>query len=114
MDVTGPSHEIPAETCTPEPLSCPHCLLSYGDFSHIYTDNLKGLVLYVQTHGLFLGEKVCPECKCVALICRKKDFVVFIEVILGTGGVGGKASHLKGGWGVKPQFRMYFAVFEQG
>ena len=64
-DVAGPSHEIPADTHTPEPLSCPHCFLSYGNFSHIYTDNLKGLVKYAQTPGLILSEKVCPECKSV-------------------------------------------------
>ena len=71
MDVAGPSRKIPAATSTLEPLSCPHCFLSYSDFCHIYTDNFKWLVSYAQTHGLLLSEKVC-----VALICRKKDFVV--------------------------------------
>ena len=33
MDVAGPSYKIPAEPPTPEPMSCPHCFLSYGQFS---------------------------------------------------------------------------------
>ena len=75
MEVAGPSREIPAATSTPEPLSCPHCFLTYGDFCHTYTDNLKGLVSYPQTHGLLLSEKVCPECNSVSRIdLQKKGF----------------------------------------
>ena len=75
MDVAGTSLEISADTSTPEPLSCPHCFLSYGEFSHFYTDDFKGLVSYVQTHGLLLSEKVCPECKSVCRIdLQKKGF----------------------------------------
>ena len=78
MDVAGPSHEIHADTRTLEPLSCPLCFLSYGGFSHIYTNNLKSLVSYAQNHGLLLREKVCPECKSVYCLDlqKKKDFVV--------------------------------------
>ena len=77
MDVAGPSREIPADTSTTEPfeLPSPFFKLPYGEFSHIYTDNFKGLLSYAQTHGLLLSEKVCPQCKSVCRIdLQKKGF----------------------------------------
>ena len=57
------SRQIPPENqeCD-QPISCPNCFISYGDFCVTYSGKIQLLFDFAQRHGLILTEKKCPTC----------------------------------------------------
>ena len=82
----GCARTISSHWTTWSPISCENCFLSYGDFCVLYSGKSDFLLAFAQQHGVILTE------------------------ILGKGGCGGKAPHLKGGLGAKPPSLEYILL----